>query len=33
MGAALFSEYEDVLGRTELFDACRLNLAERDELP
>ena len=32
MGAALFAEYEDVLGRTELFDACRLNQAEREEL-
>ena len=32
MGAALFAEYEDVLGRAELFEACRLNLAERDEL-
>ena len=32
MGAALFAEYEDVMGRTELFETCRLNLAERDEL-
>ena len=32
MGAALFAEYEDVLGRTELFETCRLNLTERDEL-
>ena len=32
MGAALFSEYEDVLGRAELFEPCRLNLAERNEL-
>lgn len=32
MGAALFAEYEDVLGRTELFEACRLNLDERNEL-
>jgi predicted nucleic acid-binding protein len=32
MGAALFAEYEDVLGRTELFETCRLNQAERDEL-
>jgi predicted nucleic acid-binding protein len=32
MGAALFAEYEEVLGRTELFETCRLNLAERDEL-
>ena len=32
MGAALFAEYEDVLGRTALFETCRLSLAERDEL-
>ena len=32
MGAALFAEYEDVLGRAELFEACRLKLAERGEL-
>jgi putative PIN family toxin of toxin-antitoxin system len=32
MGAALFAEYEDVLGRDELFEPCRLNLAERNEL-
>jgi putative PIN family toxin of toxin-antitoxin system len=32
MGAALFAEYEDVLGRTELFNTCRLSSAERDEL-
>jgi len=32
MGAALFAEYEDVLGRDELFELCRLNLAERNEL-
>lgn len=32
MGAALFAEYEAVLGRTELFETCRLSLAERDEL-
>ncbi len=32
MGAALFAEYEDVLGRIELFDRCRLNPAERNEL-
>jgi len=32
LGAALFSEYEDVLGRTELFNTCRLGSAERDEL-
>lgn len=32
MGAALFAEYEDVLGRADLFESCRLNLAGRDEL-
>ncbi len=32
MGAALFAEYESVLGRAELFVTCRLSLAERDEL-
>ena len=32
MGAALFAEYEDVLGRHELFEACRLTREERDEL-
>jgi putative PIN family toxin of toxin-antitoxin system len=32
MGAALFAEYEDVMGRAELFESCRLSLAERDEL-
>ena len=32
MGAALFAEYEDVLGRTELFETYRLSLVERDEL-
>ena len=32
MGAALFSEYEDVLSREALFEACRLNVAERNEL-
>jgi predicted nucleic acid-binding protein len=32
MGAALFSEYEDVLGRSSLFASCRLNLHERGEL-
>ena len=32
MGAALFTEYEDVLGRIDLFASCRLSLAERDEL-
>jgi putative PIN family toxin of toxin-antitoxin system len=32
MGAALFTEYEDVLGRSELFDQCHLNENERYEL-
>jgi predicted nucleic acid-binding protein len=32
MGAALLAEYEDVLGRAELFQTCRLNLEERNEL-
>lgn len=32
MGAALFAEYEAVLGRTELFKTSRLSQAERDEL-
>jgi putative PIN family toxin of toxin-antitoxin system len=32
MGAALFAEYEDVMGRSELFETCRLSLAERNEL-
>ena len=32
MGNALFSEYEDVLARTELFARSKLDAAERDEL-
>ena len=32
MGAALLAEYEDVLGRRELFAGCRLSAAEREEL-
>lgn len=32
MGAALLAEYEDVLGREELFVRSRLNRAEREEL-
>lgn len=32
MGAALLAEYEDVLGRSALFEACRLSAAEREEL-
>lgn len=32
MGNALFNEFEDVFGRTELFEKCRLSLSERGEL-
>jgi putative PIN family toxin of toxin-antitoxin system len=32
MGTALLAEYEDVLGRSELFAHSRLDAAERDEL-
>lgn len=32
MGVTLFSEYEDVLGRSELFVCCRLDDSERNEL-
>jgi putative PIN family toxin of toxin-antitoxin system len=32
MGAALLSEYEDVLGRAGLFQTSRLNTHEREEL-
>jgi len=32
MGAALFAEYEDVLGRERLFGKSRLSAAERSEL-
>jgi len=32
MGAALLSEYEDVLSRAALFQNCRLDAQERDEL-
>jgi len=32
MGAALLAEYEDILGRAEVFKTCRLSAAERDEL-
>ena len=32
MGAALLAEYEDVLGRADLFQACRLSAEERSEL-
>jgi uncharacterized protein len=30
MGAALFAEYESLLSRTELFERCHLDLAERE---
>lgn len=32
MGTALLAEYEDVLGRDELFERSRLDADERDEL-
>ncbi|MDT8439918.1 MAG: PIN domain-containing protein [Wenzhouxiangellaceae bacterium] len=32
MGAALLTEYEDVLARQSLFEGCRLSQGERDEL-
>lgn len=32
MGVALLHEYEDVLGRVELFSRSRLDAAEREEL-
>lgn len=32
MGNALLAEYEDVLSRSDLFDACPLNSTERDAL-
>ena len=32
MGTTLFSEYVDVIGREELFERCRLNSVERNEL-
>lgn len=32
MGAALLAEYEDVLGRAELFRKSRLSAAEREDL-
>jgi uncharacterized protein len=31
-GTALFTEYEDLLGRSELFEACRLSPARREAL-
>jgi len=32
MGSALLMEFEDVLSRTALFEGCRLNATEREEL-
>ncbi len=32
MGSALLSEYEDVLGRSPLFEGSRLSARERDQL-
>lgn len=32
MGTALLAEYEDVMGRSELFAGCRLARDEREEL-
>lgn len=32
MGAALLAEYEDVMGRAPLFQDCRLDAGEREEL-
>ncbi|MBN8510912.1 MAG: putative toxin-antitoxin system toxin component, PIN family [Burkholderiales bacterium] len=32
MGPALLAEYEDVLGRSRMFEGCRLSAAERDRL-
>jgi putative PIN family toxin of toxin-antitoxin system len=32
MGASLLAEYEDVLGRQALFESCRLDLSQREEL-
>jgi predicted nucleic acid-binding protein len=32
MGAALYAEYEDILGREHLFTKSRLDQDERDEL-
>lgn len=32
MGSALVMEYEDVMARNQLFENCRLDLAERGEL-
>lgn len=32
IGVALFSEYEDVVNRETIFDNCKLNQSERNEL-
>ena len=32
MGASLLAEYEDVIRREALFENCRLNLSQREEL-
>jgi len=32
MGSALLLEYEDVMSRVSLFEGCRLDVSERDEL-
>jgi predicted nucleic acid-binding protein len=32
MGASLLAEYEDVVHREALFETCRLNLVQREEL-
>jgi predicted nucleic acid-binding protein len=32
MGAALLAEYEDVRGRSPMFERCRLSARERDDL-
>lgn len=32
MGTALLTEYEDVMGRSDLFGQCRLSLDERNDL-
>jgi len=32
MGVALLTEYEDVMGRSELFGQCNLSLQERNDL-
>lgn len=32
MGAALFAEYESLMGREAVFEGCRLNAGQRNEL-